>query len=49
MQQQHFVQDSGEITPGDLYQYGRYTVIKKLTQGGQGVVVLVKDNKDQVE
>jgi hypothetical protein len=48
-QQQHFVKDPNAITAGDRYQYGRYTVIRKLTQGGQGVVVLVKDNTDQVE
>jgi hypothetical protein len=46
---EHNLKDPNAITPGDSYQYGRYTVIRKMTQGGQGIVVLVKDNTDQVE
>ena len=45
----HFLQNSDTITPGDRYQYDRYTAIKQLTKGGQGIVILVKDNTDQVE
>jgi hypothetical protein len=46
---QHILQDPNSVTPGDLYHHGRYTVIKLLNKGGQGLVVLVKDNTDQVE
>jgi hypothetical protein len=46
---EHSLKDPTEITPGDRYQHGRYTVIRKMTKGGQGIVVLVKDNTDQVE
>jgi hypothetical protein len=45
----HSVKHSEPITPGERYQYGRYTVIRKMTEGTQGIVVLVKDNTDQVE
>jgi serine/threonine protein kinase len=45
----HFVQDSNAITTGDQYQRGRYTMIRQLAKGGQGIVILVKDNTDNVE
>jgi hypothetical protein len=43
------LKDPNAITPGDRYQNGRYTVIRQLTKGGQGIVILVKDNADKVE
>jgi serine/threonine protein kinase len=45
----HSLIDPNAITPGDLYQNGRYTVIRQLAKDGQGIIILAKDNQDQIE
>jgi hypothetical protein len=46
---ENFIQNQGAISAGDRFKHDRYTVIRHLGRGGQGLVLLVKDNKENVE
>jgi hypothetical protein len=37
------------ISAGDSFMNGRYTVVRKVGQGGQGSTFLVKDNELNIE
>jgi hypothetical protein len=45
----HFIQDEEDIIVGDRFQNDRYTVLRKMTSGGQGSVMLVRDNQTKNE